>query len=343
MKRPVSIKDIGRIVGVSHSTVSRALRQSPVVNAETAERICQVAREQGYRASLIGRSLVTRRSMTVGCVVTDIADPFVGGVVDGIEKVANQHGYAVFLASSHADPKRELEVVRSFHERRVDGVIVPSSRVGFQYLRHLSALQIPIVLINNQHPGAYTHSVNIDNLEAARRLAVHLLELGHRRVAYIGSRHGNQSDADRLSGYRSVIQEAGLPFIKDLVVHTDPTPAGGQAAIKRLLALRRRPTAVFCYDDLTALGALGGARSAGIAVPGDLSVTGFDDLYIASYTDPPLTTIRQPMREMGARAAEILLGLMRGEVSAKSVTLSGKLVVRDSTAPPQVLHAVRAR
>ena len=232
MKRPVSIKDIGRIVGVSHSTVSRALRQSPVVNAQTAERICQVAREQGYRASLIGRSLVMRRSMTVGCVVTDIADPFVGGVVDGIEKVANQHGYAVFLASSHADPKRELEVVRSFHERRVDGVIVPSSRVGFQYLRHLSALQIPIVLLNNQHPGAYTRSVNIDNLEAGRRLTVHLLELGHRRVAYIGSRHGNQSDADRLSGYRSVIEEAGLPFINDLVVHTDPTPPGGQAAIK---------------------------------------------------------------------------------------------------------------
>src|SRR5438093_4489652 len=142
------------------------------------------------------------------------------------------HGYAVFLASSHADPKRELEVVRSFHERRVDGVIVPSSRVGFQYLRHLSALQIPIVLLNNQHPGAYTRSVNIDNLEAGRRLTVHLLELGHRRVAYIGSRHGNQSDADRLSGYRSVIEEAGLPFINDLVVHTDPTPPGGQAAIK---------------------------------------------------------------------------------------------------------------
>jgi DNA-binding LacI/PurR family transcriptional regulator len=335
VKPAVSIKDIARIVGVSHSTVSRALRQSPVVNAETAGRIRQVANEQGYRASLIGRGLVMRRSMTVGCVVTDIADPFVAAVVDGIEEVANHHGYAVFLASSHADPKRELDVVRSFHERRVDGVIVPSSRVGSLYLQHLAELRIPIVLINNQHPGGYTYSVSIDNPEAARRLTRHMIALGHRRIGYIGHRFGHQSDMDRLSGYRSAIQAAGLPFQKELVVHAEATPESGQTSMKRLLKLRRRPTAVFCYDDLTALGALDAARSAGVPVPEDLSVTGFDDLFVASYSAPPLTTIRQPMKDMGRRAAEILLGLLRGELAEKSVTFSGELIVRESTAPPR--------
>ena len=334
MTRAVSIKDLARLVGVSHSTVSRALRASPVVNPKTAARIRKVAEQQGYRASLIGRSLVTRRSMTVGCVATDIADPFVAGVVGGIEEVANQQGFAVFLASSHADPQRELDVVRSFHERRVDGVIVPASRVGSLYLTHLAELQIPIVLINDQHPGSYTYSVGIDNVNAARRITRHLLKLGHQRIAYIGNRSGSQADADRFNGYRVELRTARLPFRRDLVMHADASPEGGSAVMQRLLA-RHRPTAVFCYDDLTALGALAAARSAGVSVPGDLSVVGFDDLFVASYTTPPLTTIRQPMKDMGRRAAEILLALLRGEVAEKKVMFQGALVVRESTAAPR--------
>ena len=337
MTKVVSIKDIARLVGVSHSTVSRALRASPVVNAETAGRIRKVAQQQGYRASLIGRSLVMRRSMSLGCVATDIADPFVAEVVNGIEEVANQEGYAVFLASSHADPQRELDVVRSFHERRVDGVIVPASRVGSLYLPHLAELRIPIVLINNQHPGSFTYSVSIDNVGAARQITRHLLDLGHRRIAYIGHRAGSQADADRLNGYRAELRKARIPYRSELVMRADATPEGGRTVMQRLLG-RRPPTAVFCYDDLTALGALAAARSAGISVPGDLSVAGFDDLYLASYTAPPLTTIRQPMKEMGRRSTEILLALLRGETAKKSVTFSGELVVRESTAPPRNSH-----
>lgn len=332
MRKVVSIKDIARIVGVSHSTVSRALRASPVVNADTAGRIRKVAEQQGYRASLIGRSLVMQRSMTMGCVATDIADPFVAEVVNGIEEVANRQGYAVFLASSHADPQKELDVVRSFHERRVDGVIVPASRVGSLYLPHLAELRIPIVLVNNQHPGSFTHSVSIDNVGAARRITSHLLKLGHKRIAYIGNRGGSQANADRLHGYRIELCKARLPFRSDLVMHADATPEGGRAVMQRLLA-RRWPTAVFCYDDLTALGALAAAHTAGVSVPGDLSVVGFDDLFVSSYTAPPLTTLRQPMKEMGQRAAEILLALLRGEVAERKVKFQGMLIVRESTAP----------
>lgn len=341
MTRVVSIKDIARLVGVSHSTVSRALRSSPVVNADTAGRIRKVAEQQGYHASLIGRSLVMRRSMTVGCVPTDIADPFVGEVVNGIEEVAYRQGYAVFLASSHADPQKELDVVRTFRERRVDGVIVPASRVGSLYLPHLAELRIPIVLVNNQHPGSFSHSISIDNVSAARRITGHLLKLGHRRIAYIGNRSGSQADTDRLHGYRIELRKARVPFRSDLVMHADATPEGGRAVMQCLLE-RRRPTAVFCYDDLTALGALAAARSAGVCVPADLSIVGFDDLFVSSYTVPPLTTIRQPMKEMGRRAAEILLALLRGEVAEKKVKFQGTLVMRESTAPvrnsrPQLL------
>lgn len=333
MTRAVSIKDLARLVGASHSTVSRAFRASPVVNEETAGRIPKVAHQQGYRTSQIGRSLAMGRSMTMGCVVTDIADPFVAGVVDGIEEVANQQGYALFLGGSHADPPRELDVVRSFHERRVDGVIVPESRVGSLYLSHLAELRIPIFLINNLHPGSYTYSVSIDNVSAARSITRHLLKLGHQRIAYIGNSSDSQADTDRLSGYRTELREAGLPLRSELIMKADATPEGGRAVMQRLLA-RRRPTAVFCYDDLTALGALAAARAAGVSVPGDLSVAGFDDLFVASYTAPPLTTIRQPMKEKGRRAAKILLALLRGEVAKKSVTFPGELVVRESTVAP---------
>jgi len=334
MTKVVSIKDIARLVGVSHSTVSRALRESPVVNAETAGRIKKVAQQHGYRASLIGRSLVLRRTMTVGCVATDIADPFVAGVMAGIEEVANRHDYAVFLASSHADPEREMDVVRSFHERRVDGVIIPASRVGPLYLPHLAELRTPIVLINNQHPGSYTYSVSIDNVAAARMMTRHLLELGHERIGYIGHRSGSQANTDRLNGVRLELRGARLPLVSNLVMHADATPEGGCAVMQRLLQLRHPPTAVFCYDDLTALGALAAARAAGVSLPGELSVSGFDDLFVASYSAPPLTTIRQPMKQMGRRAAEILLALLRGETAKKTMTFSGELVVRESTAPP---------
>src|SRR5207245_10422415 len=154
-----SIKDIARAAKVSHPTVSRALRHSPLVKLETAERIRRIASTMGYRPSAIARSLVTRKTNTIGVVVTTISDPFIGEDVSGIEETANNHGYSVILANSNADPEREVKVVHSFHERRVDGILITSSRVGALYLPLLRELKVPIVLINNPHPGQFVHSV----------------------------------------------------------------------------------------------------------------------------------------------------------------------------------------
>jgi len=313
----VSIKDIARVAKVSHSTVSRALRNSPLVSRETAERIRQIAEEMGYRPSAVARSLVTRKTKTIGVVVTTIADPFIAEVVSGIEEVANDHGYSVFLANSNADPDREIKVVHSFHERRVDGILVTASRVGALYIGHLSEMKVPIVLINNQHPGEFVHSVMIDNVTASRMATEHLVHLGHRRIAYIGDQFGYQSDTERFAGYRQALERAGLTFQPELVVHGDGKPEGGMRAMEQLLRLSPLPTAVFCYNDMTALGALRVARMRGLRVPEDISLVGFDDLFIASYTEPPLTTIRQPKRRMGQRAMELLLQLLRGGTLSK--------------------------
>lgn len=333
--RNPSIKDIARAAGVSHSTVSRALQGSKQVSAATAARIRKIAEEAGYRPSAAARSLVVGRSNTIGVVVTNIADPFVAGVVSGIEDMAEQHGYSVFLANSHAEPERELRVVRSFEERRVDGIIVTSSRVGALYVPVMERLRVPVVLLNNQHPSEFAHSVLIDNLGASYEATRHLVELGHRRIAYIGDRLGHQSDTERLTGYRRALEEAAIEFEPVLAVGGDGAPEGGEDAMAQLLSLPQPPTAVFCYNDMTALGAMRRIRSSGLRIPLDLSVVGFDDLYLSQYLEPPLTTVRQPMRQMGRMAMETLLHIFDGPHSTHNLRVEGQLIVRRSTASPQ--------
>lgn len=331
----VSIKDIARAAQVSHSTVSRALSNSPLVNPRTAERVRQIAEEHGFRVSAVARSLATRRTHTIGVVVTSIADPFVAEVVDGVEERALANGYSVILANCHADPAVEMRAVQSFHDRRTDGILVTASRVGARYMPLLSERQVPIVLINNQHPGEFVYSVTIDNPLLAREATEHLIELGHRRIGYIGDRFGFQSDTERFAGYRDVIEQADLGFDPDLVVHGDGTPEGGASGLNRLLSLADPPTAVFCYNDLEAMGALHAARAHGLRVPEDVSVVGVDDVYLAAYTDPPLTTMRQPKRQMGCLAAQLLLDLLTGAKAETRNVVPAELVVRGSTAAPR--------
>ncbi len=330
-----SIKDIARKAGVSHSTVSRALHHSPLIAPETAARIRAIAQSSGYVPSAVARSLVSRITRTVGVVVTSIADPFIGEVVEGIESTANEHHYSVILANSHADPELEIKVVDSFSERRVDGILVAASRVGALHGKRLAGAHVPIVLINNQHPGEFAHSVGIDNISASRAIVTHLLDLGHRRIAYIGDRLGYQSDTERFSGYRTALKSRRLAIASDLVVRGDGKPAEGEQAANRLFRLKHPPTAIFCYNDMTALGVLRAAGILGLKIPHDVSLAAFDDLFISSYTHPPLTTIRQPKYEMGRRAMSILVQLLKGEKPQSRIKLPGDVIVRGSTGPPR--------
>ncbi|MGC1462996.1 MAG: LacI family DNA-binding transcriptional regulator [Terracidiphilus sp.] len=341
--RQPSIKDIARLARVSHPTVSRALQNSPLVNAKTAEKIRKIAKESGYRASAVARGLVTRRTRTVGLVVTTVSDPFTSEVVTGIEQTANDHGYCVFLADSNADPNREKKIVQSFAEQRVDGIIVTSSRVGALYLPMLSEMMVPIFLVNDQHPGAFVHSVMICNQEGTRAVTEHLVELGHRRIAYIGDQFGYQSDTERFAGYREALNTAKIPVHVDLVVRGDGKPEAAMRAMDQLLALSDPPTAVCCYNDMTALGAMRSIRIHGLHVPDDISIAGFDDLFVASYTDPPLTTVRQPMRRMGLIAMENLIKLMSGQESMVRIKVKAELIVRESTGKVRTSKAGNAR
>ena len=292
------------------------LQNSPLISRRTAEKIQRIARESGYRASAVARGLVTQRTKTIGVVVTSIADPFVSEVVEGIEECCNNHGYSVFLANSNADPDRERKVVQSFSERRVDGIVVTSSRVGALYVPLLSEMRVPIVLVNNQHPGEFTHSVMIENVEGSREVTEHLIQLGHRRIAYLGDRLGYQSDTERFSGYRQALDRAGLPFFPELIVHGDGKSEGAVAAQSAVESggAAHGHCLLQRYDRVGSVWCRARPRSANSR---RYSVVGFDDLFIASYTDPPLTTVRQPRRRMGVLAMESLLQLMREKILRK--------------------------
>jgi LacI family repressor for deo operon, udp, cdd, tsx, nupC, and nupG len=334
--RKTSIKDIARLARVSYSTVSRALSGSHEVSTRTADQIRRIAEDSGYRVSAAARALVMGRSQTIGVVVNSITDPFVAAVVRGIEDTAERGGYSVVLANSNAEPEREVRVVRSFEERRVDGIIVTSSRVGVLYIPEIERMAVPVVLLNSQHPSEFMHSVMIENVEASFHATQHLARLGHRRIAYIGDRFGHQSNTERFTGYRRALQQAGLKLIRELVVLGNGKSEDGSQAMVQLLALARRPTAVLCYNDMSALGAMRQIRASGLSIPEDLSVVGFDDLYFAEYLEPPLTTVRQPMRQMGRMAMETLLHIFDGQHSTHNLKVDGQLIVRRSTAAPKV-------
>ncbi len=332
----VSIKDIAQAAGVSHPTVSRALRGDPRISAETADRVAALAREMGYTPSAAARSMVTRRTNTVGVVVTSIADPFVSDVVDGIEAEVAQHDYALILALSRSEPERELSVVRLLSEHRVDGIIVAASRVGALYDEALASLQVPLVLLNNQAEAAGAHSVEVDDVRGAHVAVAHLLSLGHHRIAFIGCPDRPRSNERRYPGYGDALHKHGLDLDESLVVAG--TGSGGdlergEMAMGLLLDLSHPPSAAFCYNDITAIGAMRQALRRGMTVPGHVSIVGFDDVREASLVTPALTTISQPRYRMGRQAAAMLLALLGGAAAPDTVIVP-QLVIRESAAEP---------
>jgi DNA-binding LacI/PurR family transcriptional regulator len=314
--------------------VSRALSDSSLVNAETKSLIQQLADEMGYSPDAQARSLVMGRTHTVGVVVTAITDPFIAEIVQAIERIALDHGYSVILASSNAESEREIAAVEMLHSKRVDGLVVTSSRVGVLYQDHLDRLGVPVVLVNShsQQRGRYTFSVSVDNHHGAFLATNHLLELGHHRIAYVTGPADHSDDLDRFAGYREALGQAGIVPDQALAVPGTGRLDGGERAWPVLMGLDDPPTAVFCYNDMTAIGLLRLARQEGASVPGDLAVIGFDDIPFASYVQPRLTTIAQPTALIGQRAMEMVLDLMvDGGRGTSNVVVQGKLIVRESS------------
>src|SRR2546421_7931795 len=243
-RQEVSIEDIARVAGVSHSTVSRALRDSSLISVEMRERIQELAREMGYTPNAIAQSLLTRQTSTIGLVVTSISDPFWGDVMKGVEEVARAAGFSVFLSASHNDPDQEMAIIETFHRRRVDGILVASSYVTSHYKARLDHIQVPTVLINRQAESEATllHWVSVDDRRGAQLAVEHLLQLGHRSIGYLGISSRPRSNRQRLLGYQNALTAAGVSPQDNWIVIAPEAEASheediaaGQSALPRLL------------------------------------------------------------------------------------------------------------
>jgi DNA-binding LacI/PurR family transcriptional regulator len=337
----VSIKDIARRAGVSHSTVSRALTDSPLVNVKTKARIQALAREMGYTPNTIARAMSTRRTQTIGLVVTSIADPFVSEVVRGIEETAQDLDYSVILCNSTGDPDREVSAVQALRAKWVDAVIVTSSRVGSFYAE-LSEIHVPVVLINNQQAGAYSYSVRNDDHYGGQLAAEYLLSIGHRHIAYVTGPEHAMSSALRLQGCQQILQRAGIEIPQMWIWSGNGLPESGHSAVRHLLHCQRKPTALFCYNDMTAIGTLRALKEHGLRIPDDISILGYDDIPTAPYFDPPLTTIAQAKYTLGQMAMQMTRDLIRQETEIHDIVVRPQLVIRGSCAPPRTQDIVQS-
>jgi DNA-binding LacI/PurR family transcriptional regulator len=325
----VTSHDVAARAGVSQATVSLVMSGNPRarVAKETRARVRRVAEELGYRPNLVARGLVRRRSFAFGVVVPDLGNPFFTDVVSGVERVAAEEGYAVLLCDAREiTAARHLETLRS---RLVDGVIIDP--VGAEALQ--ADEELNVVLIDENAAGR--PGVASAAAEAGRLAAEHLLGSGHRRIAFVGPAGDVYGFRRRERGFVRALREAGVELVSERFRRVAPTVAGGQAAMRALLALRERPTAVFCVNDLLALGALKVCLSSGVRVPEDLSLMGCDDVEMTRVVTPELTTVAIPAREMGARAARLLIRQVEGDAGSgrPARELPVRLVVRGSTGP----------
>ena len=332
-RRP-TILDVAARAGVSKSLVSNVLRGVPTVSPARRDAVLRAAEELGYRPNAVARSLVQRRTRTMGVLVSNLHNPFFADVIDGLQAVAGRHGYTVLLVSGGRDAAVEAQTVDALLEQRVDGLVLLSPHLPSAQVARAAAA-VPVVAVGRRYRDVRGADWVVSDDDAGTGLAVaHLVELGHRRIAHIGGgrRAGGR---ERSRGYRAAMTVAGLPLGPEVADDSFTTEEGGNAAARRLLDAPRRPTAVLAVNDLAAVGAMDAVEAAGLRVPADLSIVGYDNSALAGLRHVALTTVDQPRVEMGERAADLLLRRVDGHGGpARHVLLAPRLVVRATTAPP---------
>lgn len=326
------LKDVARRARVSVATAARALGGYGYVSRATRERVLRAARALDYHPNAIARSMTKGRTQTLGVVVSDNANPFFAAVVRGIEDVVLPHGYGILLCNADEDPAKEAMYVAMLRAKRVDGVIVSPSGAGAETLRGLLAAGVPVVQVDRRVAGLAADAVVCDNRAGVRAAVEHLVKLGHRRLGLLGGPRRLYTGRERARAFRAALREAGLPVEETWVLEGNFKVDGGYALAGRFLEAATRPTAVFVANNLMTIGALLRFKEAGVRIPEDLAVVGFDDMDWAPVLTPPLTAVAQPSYELGRTAADLLLQRLGGQVAGRprTVRLEPRLVVRES-------------
>lgn len=329
-----TIREVARQAGVSVATVSRALNGSSSVRARTRKHVEEVARQLRYVPNGSARSLTTSQTRTVGVLLPDLYGEFFSEVLRGIDQTARQSHYHTLVSSSHNDVA-ELEAALRAMSGRVDGLVAMSPDLDAASLEANLPASLPVVLMNCPVEASGLNTIQTDNYGGAFAMVQHLLDIGHTRVATIEGAEGNHDALERLRGYRDAMANAGLPVAPELEQSGDFTERSGYEAMQRLLTVSLPPTAVFAANDSMAIGALRALREAGVAVPSAMSIAGFDDIPVASYMTPSLSSVHVDIHEMGQQAIEALLAAIEDDTHPpQATTIPTRLVIRESCGPP---------
>lgn len=334
--RPVTMQDIARAAGVSQSTVSRVLNDTPTsvpIAAETRERVQEVAKRLGYRPNPLARGLRGARTMLLGVIVREITDPFFSMAIEALSTEALARGYNVVLGSAHSKADEAIALKAVLETRHCDAILLLGDmRDEPKFLDDLRASQTPVIALWHGTELEGVPTVNIDNRAGMVAALDHLIDLGHDRIAFIGGRPLGDI-RERRTAYIEHLKTRGIPTPDEYVLNVVNDPAGGDDALRTLLALSTPPTAVICSTDHLATGVLHAAADLGMDVPGDLSVVGFDDIPMASFTVPSLTTVHMPVAEMTAVAARLAMDEPEdgGAGGVQNFVVTPRLVVRKST------------
>ena len=333
-----NIYEVAKRAGVSTATVSRVLSQPDVVAPETRKKVMAAVERLGYTPNAAATNLRTLRTKKFVVTVPDISNPFFSLILQGIEDAALREGYSVLLGDTQHDEQREERYALMLRRKEADGLIFLGHRLPKEaaaLVRSMPAGRAPIVNGCEFSPRLGIPSVHIDNATAASDAMDHLYRLGHQRIGIVTGPLVSPLSRDRLSGVTARAKKAGAD--RDVIVmNGDFSIESGAVAAERLLGRREPPTAMFCFNDEMAIGVIDTARRRKLRIPDDLSLVGFDDIRFARYTDPPLTTVAQPMRQIGEGTVRLLLEILQGKGAPASVTLPHTLNVRSSTAPPGV-------
>ncbi len=331
---PITLKELAARAGVHPSTISRVANHDPSlrISPETRARIEALLRETEYQPNGIARGLKLRQAFVLAVVIPDVTNPLFAALFRGAEDAASPRGYNVLLCNTDGSPDRQRSHLQTLHARRVDGVILASSFLNDPAVRWLRHQRMPYVLVNRFSDEGHDPFVGSDDLLGARLATQHLVELGHRRIAHLAGKATVSTGVLRRRGYLAALAHSGLQANPQLIAESGYTEEGGARAAERLFSLAEPPTALFAVTDMTAVGALGVARRAGLRIPEDVAIVGYNDIPLASRLVPGLTTMRVPIHEFGSAAARLLLEQVESGVAIpRRVVFNAELVVRGST------------
>jgi LacI family transcriptional regulator len=337
-KQRITRTEVAKRARVSVATVSYVVNSGPRPVAETTrKRVLRAIQSLGYRPSGVARSLRLQRTRTIGLILPDTANPFFASLAKGVDETVFAHGYSLLLCHSGYVAAREQAHVELLLAREVDGVLYVQGTPDVAALHRLVQCGIPTVAVDREIPDVVIDRVVVDNFGGSVQATKYLIDLGHQRIACIARHVPLSNAAERIRGYQETLSEAGMPVVPEYLVSGGPGYEEGRRAMTELLRLRPRPTAVLAYPDVVAIGAIQAAHDAGLRIPEDVSVVGFDDIPVSAFTRPRLTTVAVGIWEMGQRAATALLDKVRGEVEScppRRLVLPAALVIRESTGGP---------